>query len=333
MTLTKNDNSANRKRVFFSSSFPFIHYTVKQEQTLVVHEIPDTPKEHEAWVYQAVDAEPGSIEWVAEASEAEYQAFLNKLFIMVDEGNLGRALMSSNDVKENEKVTQGAMLSLKASIDIAKSIKRSDFATNTTISEFLMDTVKSISRLLIAVKSNSYAIGHANSKEFCDQAGFYYGILYELLQSENSIELPIIEEWKQMASSAKVVKPSTNNIELYNMSTLPAFHEIGRRFEELQSYADAIDTAFLDTEDRFLLKDITDSYFANIYTAAVSLKDSDASTIEEVEKDFSTQLDFIESELKRIKANGHKQAIELVKNQTGFVVSKMNENKSISQLS
>jgi hypothetical protein len=332
MTVTKIDNSANRKRVFFSSAFPFIHYAVKQEQTLVVHEIPKVLKEHESWVYQAVDAEPGSIEWVAGASEAEYQAFLDKLFDSVDKGNFSN-IISFPGEEENIKSKKFVVRTLKANIIIVKSLKRKSPETNTLISKFLIDTIKTISQLYIPAKVGFYGIGHIQSQKVYDQVDFYYDALTTALNSEDSIELPIINEWKQIASSAKAIKPSAKNIVLYNMSALSAFREIGTRFEELQNYADAIDTAFLTTEDKFLLKDIIESYFANIYTAAVSLKDSDASTVEDIEKDFTMQLDFIEAELKRIKANGHHEAIKLVKNQTGFLVSKMNENKGISELS
>jgi hypothetical protein len=117
----------------------------------------------------------------------------------------------------------------------------------------------------------------------------------------------------------------------YDIEAIEPFNNTGKKILAITESFRTIEIDLLSIEDKYMLQEIQSSYVPNIYTSALSLKDSEGSIIEQTEKDFSTQLDFVENEIKRIKDSLHKRALDTVKAQTTFALERMNEVKAITR--
>jgi hypothetical protein len=267
------------------------------------------------------EASVGSVEWIEQVSEAEYIVFCNYLI------NEAELLLKDNPTMSNSASIRRR---IRDSLKDLLRIKKADRKLLLSKSIF---RINKIMEILQEYKDNDVVVPDDLLKKLSNK-------MYKI---ENSLDLYVQQlDAKKISlgtGKAPLDKWQTPDIKInvllknskYDIAAIEPFTGTGKRILAVVESLEAIELGLLSIEDKYMLQEIQSSYIPNIYTSALSLKDSEGSIIEETEKDFSTQLDFVENEIKRIKDSLHKHALDTVKAQTTFALERMNEVKAITR--
>jgi hypothetical protein len=308
MTLSTLGSPPADSRTTFKRWFD---YLVKGEPLNATQTVEiESPREHQA----------GSELWVRSATKAEYDAFLNYLNTKNIEA-FGRSKSSS---------TKNTFLD-KAETNIRDSIKMLGYSKQPesahVISGILTQIVEIIN-LVSSYKEKGLALPGSEVLTLDRSSRDVYLAANTLLKAITRKDTSILDQWKDLASKVENKKSPANM--KYDIAPIRPFNQTGQTIQRILTALKTVDTSFLNVEDKYILQEIEETYLPNIYNAALSLKNSEHSIIQDVEKDFTIQLQFIETEIERIKHVLQERAIDIVKKQTNFTIAKAKARNQVS---
>jgi hypothetical protein len=260
----------------------------------------------------------GSVAWLKRISEAEYEAFCDYLDEEIEFLFKDNSTISRNGIKErmtwslielvdlyaapNKKLISNSIIKINKAIEILQEYKKQEVDVPDKLYNRIYYKMDKLDDKLIAyskkIDKKKISIVKGNSP---------------------------LDKWQTPDVKIKALLKNDK----YDVAAIEPFNNTGKRILAIVESFKTIELDLLSVEDKYMLQEIQSSYVPNIYTSALSLKHSELNVTEEAEKDFSTQLDFVENEIKRIKHDLNKRALDIIKSQTIFALERMNEAKAI----
>jgi hypothetical protein len=269
-------------------------------------------------VMVANELEPGSVKWVATISDVEYDAYLDYL---IDSINMTLAIdrvIFIYWISNNNSMIE----MLSSAIHLIRKINRQKTDSRIIISRGL----KTIIRVIDAL--NVYDIKTSPSDQICRE--LYLETKRNLDAISKSVKNSELlsnltnDKWKNSSRTLINLK------ETYDLDKLKDFKNASSRFKSILDSLVVKENVLLNVEDLYILNEIENKYLPNMYNSAISLKASNENAIELIEHELNIQFDFMESEITRINNSLYAHAMNTLKSQSSFALTRMNEIKALN---
>jgi hypothetical protein len=262
----------------------------------------------------------GSFMWVSRSSDTEFNAFF--AYLMKDIENTFKIKRISKGASGEERNNQ-----VKESlIYIAENLpylNRNRFFSALYIRNLLKGTLHILSDCKLYENSFSdIQTLPSHADELAKKAKNIQQNLVNSLTSTKQVKIEKIElEYK--ADFSKEMRKE------YNISYLTSdFPNLVKEFNSTYSSLLTLDKMDFNAEDGYIITQILDSYLPSIVRNSSTLRDIDKDIKVEVEAELLKQLDFINSEIKRIKQKHHNLALNEIRMQSSFFDSIAERQKS-----
>jgi Tfp pilus assembly major pilin PilA len=260
----------------------------------------------------------GSHAWLLNVSEIDYKAFCSYLL------KIGEELFVNNHtlIYQSIYIRDDLLEALKGLSGCYTTIDKKKLSLAITKSNEIVKT-------LSGHRNNNMQVDRKIIKKLDRQAIKVRKLVVSCFKEAPLKEASPIDLWQETPTNKKSYSLFSNKS--YDVKAIRPFNRVGDRIVSAYEALKVVEDTLLTVEDKYIIQEIEETYLPNIYNAALSLKNSTPAVVEQVKNDFSIQLDFIESEIKRINGDLHKRALDTVRSQTTFALTRMNENKAIAR--
>jgi hypothetical protein len=299
MTIVTSDNAKQASTNFFIRWFQSL-FLKDNKDVMVVKEV-----------------EPGSVEWVASVSDIEYNAYLDYIL-----DNINIALDANRITFKYALYGNNSNMTyyLSSAINLVSKIDRQNIKSHTKISKTLKFVINTID--ILSVYDNKTWPNEDICRSLFYSTKDNFEVTSEAVKDVKLLSNLTNDKWKNSSQAIKNIQQS------YDFNNLKDFGNVSSRFKLILESLKVKENILLNIEDKYIIDEIENKYLPNMYSSAISLKASNENAIELIEHELNIQFDFMESEIARINSSLYAHAMNTLKSQSHFALTRMNEIKA-----